>query len=190
MVQRPDVPGYPGLPELSGGHLVIPRPRPADSPLAFPPLAAHPPLGVSLPGSLGERLRAARDRAFVGRDRELAAFRAVLRDGGVLHLHGPGGIGKSTLLRRLADEARDAGRTVVEVDGRAVGVPPAGFTPAGSASAGSASAGFAPSGSAPAGSAPSGFTPAGSAPSGFTPAGSAPSGFTPAGSAPSGFTPA
>ncbi|GAB7052036.1 hypothetical protein JCM9534A_71620 [Catenuloplanes indicus JCM 9534] len=78
--------------------------------------------------SLGERLRAARDRFFVGRERELDAFRAVLRDGGVLGLHGPGGIGKSTLLRRLADEARDAGRTVSEVDGRTIEPSPAAFT--------------------------------------------------------------
>jgi hypothetical protein len=37
-----------------------------------------------------------------------------------LFLHGPGGVGKSTLLHRLADDAATAGRTVVRVDGRTV----------------------------------------------------------------------
>jgi len=47
-------------------------------------------------------------RAFVGRDQELAVFRAALTDRTraftVIYFHGPGGIGKSTLLVRLADE--------------------------------------------------------------------------------------
>ncbi|GIF25469.1 hypothetical protein Ate02nite_81990 [Paractinoplanes tereljensis] len=46
-------------------------------------------------------------RAFLGRARELAAFRAALArqpSYTVLYLYGPGGIGKSTLLQRIADE--------------------------------------------------------------------------------------
>jgi hypothetical protein len=39
----------------------------------------------------------------------------------VIYLHGPGGIGKSTLLQRMADEAQDVGRTVVHIDGRTAG---------------------------------------------------------------------
>ncbi|MGR3931643.1 ATP-binding protein [Streptomyces sp. BRA346] len=83
------------------------------------------------PGSLGEHLRAARQRAFVGRDRELARFRAAL-DGSadaftVLFLTGPGGIGKSSLLRRFADEAHAAGLTAVELDGRSGECSPAAF---------------------------------------------------------------
>lgn len=83
------------------------------------------------PGSLGEHLRAARQRAFVGRDRELARFRAAL-DGAagaftVLFLTGPGGIGKSSLLRRFADEAHAAGLTAVELDGRSGECSPAAF---------------------------------------------------------------
>ncbi|MFI0814976.1 ATP-binding protein [Streptomyces sp. NPDC021098] len=84
-----------------------------------------------LPGSLGEQLRAARQRAFVGRDRELAQFRSAL-DGAehrftVLFLTGPGGIGKSALLRRFADEAHAAGLTVVELDGHSGECSPAAF---------------------------------------------------------------
>ncbi|MEU0843818.1 AAA family ATPase [Streptomyces sp. NPDC005962] len=83
------------------------------------------------PGSLGEHLRAARQRAFVGRDRELARFRSAL-DGAadtftVLFLTGPGGIGKSSLLRRFADEGHAAGLTVVELDGRGGECSPAAF---------------------------------------------------------------
>jgi hypothetical protein len=70
--------------------------------------------------SLGERLRAVRDRTFVGRSAELALFRTALDDAEsftVQYLTGPGGVGKSTLLRRFAEEAGAAGRTVVEIDG-------------------------------------------------------------------------
>ena len=89
---------------------------------------------------LAERLRAARQQSFVGRDRELAGFRDALDATpgayAVLYLHGAGGVGKSTLLRRFADEARDAGRTVVEVDGGAVEPSPAGFEAEAGAAAG------------------------------------------------------
>ncbi|MBP2703856.1 ATP-binding protein [Microbispora sp. RL4-1S] len=71
-------------------------------------------------GTLGGRLRAARATAFVGRGEELAVFNAALNGGGcgVLYVHGPGGIGKSALLRRFAHEAAVAGRPVSTVDGR------------------------------------------------------------------------
>ncbi|MEV1076983.1 hypothetical protein AB0I98_01775 [Streptomyces sp. NPDC050211] len=39
-------------------------------------------------------------------------------------MHGPGGVGKSALLRRFADEARDAGRIVVEAAGADPGLEP------------------------------------------------------------------
>ncbi|MCX4702615.1 ATP-binding protein [Streptomyces sp. NBC_01373] len=81
--------------------------------------------------SLGDLVVAARDRAFVGRAVERALFRSALdEDPGsspVLYLQGPGGIGKSTLLRRFALEAREAGRLVVEVDGRTVPATPEDF---------------------------------------------------------------
>ncbi len=82
--------------------------------------------------TLAERLRWARERTFVGRATELAHFRATLRGGpeapAVIYLHGPGGVGKSTLLRRFADEARDTGRPVIEVNGRLIDPSPQGFT--------------------------------------------------------------
>ncbi|MEU4233548.1 ATP-binding protein [Nonomuraea sp. NPDC026600] len=78
-------------------------------------------------GLLGWRLRAARELAFVGREEELAVFHAALYGGGcsVLYVHGPGGIGKSALLRRFAHEAAVAGRPVSMVDGRMLEPSPA-----------------------------------------------------------------
>ncbi|MEV1178237.1 ATP-binding protein, partial [Nonomuraea sp. NPDC049784] len=69
---------------------------------------------------LGSRLEAARELAFVGREEEIAVFNAALYGGGysVLYVHGPGGIGKSALLRRFAHVAAVAGRSVSAVDGR------------------------------------------------------------------------
>ncbi|GAA3220467.1 ATP-binding protein [Nonomuraea helvata] len=75
---------------------------------------------------LGRRLLAARKRTFVGREEELAVFEAALRIGGrVLFVHGPGGVGKSALLCRFAQEA--AGRPVTKLDGHALGPSPAAF---------------------------------------------------------------
>ncbi|WP_030908001.1 ATP-binding protein [Streptomyces sp. NRRL F-5126] len=89
------------------------------------------PTGSRPPASLGEHLDAARSRAFVGRARELALFRSVLTGSAhqfnVMFLTGPGGIGKSALLRRYAGEARAAGRAVVRVDARTGGADPASF---------------------------------------------------------------
>ncbi|MEV0828898.1 ATP-binding protein [Nonomuraea rubra] len=81
-------------------------------------------------GLLGSRLEAARELAFVGREEELAVFHTALYGGGggsVLYVHGPGGIGKSALLRRLAHEAAVAGRPVSMVDGRTMEPSPATF---------------------------------------------------------------
>ncbi|GAA1534919.1 ATP-binding protein [Actinomadura kijaniata] len=77
--------------------------------------------------TLGHRLQAARERAFVGRGEELAAFGTALRSGGVLWVHGPGGVGKSTLLQRFAQEAAAAGRPVTPLDGRTLDPTPAAF---------------------------------------------------------------
>jgi len=83
------------------------------------------------PPSLADRLKAARLRAFVGRRRELDTFRAALDDTErpltVLYLTGPGGIGKSSLLRRFAQVADEAGRKVVAIDARGAECTPEAF---------------------------------------------------------------
>ena len=92
------------------------------------------------PATVGHRLRQARNRWFLGRDGELDLFRAALGAPEppftVLHVHGPGGVGKSALLRAFADEARSAGAVTVPLDARHFEPSPPGFTAAVRASAG------------------------------------------------------
>ncbi|NTU78004.1 MAG: ATP-binding protein [Chloroflexales bacterium] len=80
---------------------------------------------------LGKRLAAARQRHFVGRSAELELFRMALGrddpDVAVLHIHGPGGMGKTSLLREFAQIAEEAGRSHVPLDGRNLDPSPAGF---------------------------------------------------------------
>lgn len=80
---------------------------------------------------LASRLSAARRRTFVGRGQELEKFKAALAGGPdspvLLFVHGPGGVGKSALLRQFAHEAEQAGRLVVQVDGRQIDPSPTGF---------------------------------------------------------------
>lgn len=74
-------------------------------------------------GVIRDQLAAARRRAFVGRRDELALFERLLRDGAaaVVHVHGPGGIGKTTLLHQVADLAEERGRRVVRLDAEGCG---------------------------------------------------------------------
>jgi hypothetical protein len=74
------------------------------------PLAAHL-----------ERSRAAH---FAGRAAELARLRGALADPGpsLIFVHGPGGIGKTSLLEQFAAEARAGGHPVVAVDARDLGL--------------------------------------------------------------------
>ncbi len=67
---------------------------------------------------LAERLRELRQRSFVGRDGEVALFRAGLAAHVVIFMYGPGGVGKSTLLDVMADLASGEGLDVVRVDCR------------------------------------------------------------------------
>ncbi|AYA15486.1 ATP-binding protein [Streptomyces alfalfae] len=87
-------------------------------------------MGAPRRGTIADRVHATRDELFVGREAELRLLRDALAGTPgaptVLYVHGPGGIGKTALLRRYAQEARAAGRPVVHVDGRTVpGTPPA-----------------------------------------------------------------
>lgn len=68
---------------------------------------------------MGHLLSLVRQNAFVGRDAEEAAFRSALHSDDlstVLYLHGAGGTGKTTLLRRFATAARQAGRYTILFD--------------------------------------------------------------------------
>ena len=72
--------------------------------------------------TLGEVLAARRHRHFVGRAAELDLFVAALGaddpDFRVLFVHGPGGVGKSSLLDEFARAADEAGARVVRLDAR------------------------------------------------------------------------
>ncbi|MER5219549.1 ATP-binding protein [Streptomyces flaveus] len=99
--------------------------------------AYHPPHGelVIRDGAqqtaLSVRLRTARRGAFVGRSEELEIYRAALEGKpgapAVMHVHGPGGVGRSALLLRFAEEAEAQGRTVIHLDGRTLLPMPAAF---------------------------------------------------------------
>ncbi|GAA0268435.1 ATP-binding protein [Cryptosporangium japonicum] len=68
--------------------------------------------------TLGEELEELRRQSFVGRDAEIAAFRAALDASGVIFVYGPGGVGKSALLAVFAHLAAERGRTPIRVDAR------------------------------------------------------------------------
>ena len=71
--------------------------------------------------NLGTRMTRRDRAAFVGRARELEAIAELFSDdppASVVLVHGPGGIGKSALLRQVADRGRAAGWTPVFVEGR------------------------------------------------------------------------
>lgn len=80
--------------------------------------------------TVGTRIAERDAAAFVGRQKELAALERHLADDAratVVYLHGPGGIGKSALLRALARRAVAAGYTLRWVEGRDVPPSPDGL---------------------------------------------------------------
>jgi hypothetical protein len=80
---------------------------------------------------LADRLEAARRRRFVGRATELAAFDAALSASelafNLFYVFGPGGVGKTTLLRQFSQGAQRHGATASAVDARNVEPSPDGF---------------------------------------------------------------
>jgi hypothetical protein len=87
---------------------------------------------VALP-RLANRLSVLRDKYFVGRAAELEVFRTALhgditeRPVALFFVHGPGGVGKSVLLRQFRRMAEAAGARVAYLDGRDFEASPAGF---------------------------------------------------------------
>jgi hypothetical protein len=81
--------------------------------------------------TVGERLRQARRRAFVGREAELELFRSALDAPeppfSVLWINGPGGVGKTTLLSAFAESAERQDRDAVRVDLRGIEPSPPAF---------------------------------------------------------------
>jgi hypothetical protein len=82
-------------------------------------------------GTLADRLRQARAESFIGRRGELELFRTAIESQSppftVLHVHGPGGVGNTTLLYAYAAAVEAAGRYPLLVDARAFEPSPAGF---------------------------------------------------------------
>jgi hypothetical protein len=78
--------------------------------------------------NIGDRLRAKAERRFVGRDSELAELSDALaaEAGGtqLYFVHGPGGIGKTTLLERLRGDATRAGIVCASIDASAIAATP------------------------------------------------------------------
>ena len=84
---------------------------------------------------LSERMSAARRSSFVGRTAEQAQFRSALEAEAlpfnILHIYGPGGVGKTTLLKQFADLCAEVGAAVVMLDARNLETSPAAFRPRG-----------------------------------------------------------
>jgi hypothetical protein len=80
---------------------------------------------------LADRLAEARRKHFVGRAAEIDLFRSAVQaphsSFAVLCLHGPGGVGKTSLLHEFARVAHEAGVTLVSLDARHINPTPQNF---------------------------------------------------------------
>ncbi|MBK8459211.1 MAG: AAA family ATPase [Micropruina sp.] len=88
---------------------------------------------------MADRIAAVRRRQFVGRAAELALVGSLLTAedaGAVVFLYGPGGVGKTTLLRQIASLGSEAGRLVLRLESRDVPPIPASVLAALAAAAG------------------------------------------------------
>ena len=82
------------------------------------------------PTRLADRLATLRDRCFVGRADELALLQrglATAEQFALLYVYGPGGIGKTVLLREFGRFAEMAGATVATLDERDIDPSPRAF---------------------------------------------------------------
>ena len=83
-----------------------------------------------MPSNLAERLSAARRRYFIGRDAERSLFASALNSAElpfhVLHVYGPGGVGKTTLLKEMAATAELSRARAIYLDARNVDATPNG----------------------------------------------------------------
>ncbi len=102
--------------------------RPTGRPAAKRHGRSHSPVG---PARLGDAVEDVESQSFVGRPQELESFRRWLTAadsaGAVLDVFGPGGVGKSTLLRAFARLARKLGWPTLVVDARDISCTPAGL---------------------------------------------------------------
>lgn len=80
---------------------------------------------------IADRLAAAQHGRFVGRRAELELFHSSLTADEppfiVLHIYGPGGVGKTTLLREFERIAAQIGRSTIYIDGRHLDPSPTNF---------------------------------------------------------------
>ena len=79
--------------------------------------------------SLSSRLSRRARESLVGRELEMTALAALLDDDGplVVHLYGPAGVGKTTLVEAFTEQVRTSGATVFGIDCRLVEPTPRGF---------------------------------------------------------------
>ena len=81
--------------------------------------------------SLADRLTAARHARFVGREGELSLFQSALSAETfpffILHIFGPGGVGKTTLLQEYALLSEQYGARAVYIDARHIDLSPDAF---------------------------------------------------------------
>lgn len=100
-------------------------------PAAPPTPVTRPAQPAIIASRLGARLASARRRSFVGRDDELSLFSAALAEAeppfAVLHVYGPGGVGKSSLLSEFARMCGEASVPALLIDGRNIQPTPDGF---------------------------------------------------------------
>ncbi|HET9591103.1 MAG TPA: hypothetical protein VFO91_20120 [Anaerolineales bacterium] len=93
-----------------------------------------------MPRNLADRLRAARHSRFVGREGELSVFKSALSGDNlpffILHIFGPGGVGKTTLLQEFALLSEEHGARPIYLDARHIDLSPDAFIEALSASLG------------------------------------------------------